>query len=240
VTTLPTSLVHFQQELESSIRRDRTRQRRRLVRRSGITIAAAAAVALGALGALPRTGPSVVDRAAAALRAADGTILHTVLVGTLAGQNGSKDLRIETWQASSPPHDQLQIITAGGRHFEVAMVDGVGQLYDPQTNTIYTSPSQSTNARPVDKAQAAKWKTGAANTGVSGKEKGTIVAAVTAIARRSSACSSPARCTRPAGRWSTVATRSDSSRTTGLSRCSSTPTAASRSNGASARTDEPR
>jgi hypothetical protein len=177
VTTLPTSLIRFQQELESAIRRDRTRQRRRLVLRSCIAVAAAAAVALGALSAVPRTGPSVVERAAAALRAADGTILHTVLVGTLTGREGPKDMRIETWQASSPPYDQLQVIAAGGRRFEVAMVDGVGQLYDPQTNTIYTSLLQPMDAQPVDKARARKWKAGAVKAGVSGNEKGTIVAA---------------------------------------------------------------
>ena len=177
MTTMPTSLVRFQHELESAIRRDRTRRRRGLVLRSGIAVVAAAAVALGALSAVPRTGPSVVERAAAALRAPDGTILHTVLVGTLTGQDGPMDVRIETWQASSPPYDQLQVIAARGRQFEVASVDGVGQLYDPQTNTIYTSSSQSMNAQPVDKARATMWKTGAAKAGASGREKGTIVAA---------------------------------------------------------------
>jgi hypothetical protein len=118
----------------------------------------------------------VVERAAAALRTAEGTILHTVLVGTLTGPNGPKDLRIETWQASSRPHDQLQIIAAGGRQFEAAMTDGVGQLYDPQTNTIYVSRSQPTNADTPDKARATKWKTGADKAEVSGKE-GTVVAA---------------------------------------------------------------
>jgi hypothetical protein len=178
VTTLPSSLARFQHELESAIRRDRTRHRRRLALRSGITVAAAAAIALGGLSAIPRAGSSAVERAAAALRAADGTILHTVLVGTLTGPDGPKDLQIETWQASSPPHDQLQIVTAGSRRFEVAMVDGVGQLYDSQTNTIYASPSQPNDAQTVDKARATKWKTrGAAEAGASGKEKGTIVAA---------------------------------------------------------------
>jgi hypothetical protein len=177
VTTMPTSLVRFGQELESAIRRDRTRRRRRRLLRSGIAVAAAAAVALGAVSVVPRTGPSVLERAAAALCEADGTILHTVLVGTLTGPDGPKEMRIETWQTSSPPYDQLQIIAAGGRRFEVAMVDGVGQLYDPQTNTIYTSRLQPMNAQPVDEARATKWKAGAAKTRASGNEKGTIVAA---------------------------------------------------------------
>jgi hypothetical protein len=177
VTTLPTSLVRFEHELETAIRRDRRRQHRRVVLRGAISVAAVAAVALGVLGAVPRTGPSVVERAAAALRSTDGTILHTVLVGTLTRPDGPIDLRIETWQASSPPHDQLQIITASGRRFEVALVDGVGQLYDPQTNTIYTSPSQLKDTQPVDKARATKWKTGGAEAGAAGNDKGSIVAA---------------------------------------------------------------
>ena len=177
MTTLPSSLARFQDELETAIRRDRTRRRRRVVLRSAVSVAAVAAVALGVLSAVPRTGASVVERAAAALRSSDGTILYTVLVGTLTRADGSIDLRIETWQASSPPHDQLQVITAGGRRFEVALADGVAQLYDPQTNTIYTGPLQAKQAQQVDKARASKWKSGGDRTGASGKDKGTVVAA---------------------------------------------------------------
>jgi hypothetical protein len=176
VTTIPSSLVRFEHQLETAIRRDR-RRRPRVVLRSAISVAAVAAVALGVLGAVPRTGPSVVERAAAALHSTDGTILHTVLVGTLTRADGPIDLRIETWQASSPPHDQLQIVTADGRRFEVAMVDGVGQLYDPQTNTIYTGPLQAEQAQQVDKARATKWKTGGARAGAASENKGSIVAA---------------------------------------------------------------
>jgi hypothetical protein len=177
VTTLPSSLVRLEHQLETAIRRDSRRQHRRVVLRSAVSVAAVAAVALGVLGAVPRTGPSVVERAAAALRGTEGTILHTVLVGTLTGPDGPLDLRIETWQANTPPHDQLQVITAGGRRFEVAMVDGAGQLYDPVTNTIYTSPLQPKDAQPVDKARATKWKTGGAEAGAAGQDKGTIVPA---------------------------------------------------------------
>jgi hypothetical protein len=177
MTTLPSSLVRLEHQLETAIRRDSRRQHRRVVLRSAVSLAAVAAVALGVLGAVPRTGPSVVERAAAALRGTEGTILHTVLVGTLTGPDGPLDLRIETWQANTPPHDQLQVITAGGRRFEVAMVDGAGQLYDPVTNTIYTSPLQPKDAQPVDKARATKWKTGEAEAGAAGQEKGTIVPA---------------------------------------------------------------
>jgi hypothetical protein len=169
--------VRFERQLETAIRHDRRRRRRRVVLRSAISAAAVAAVALGVLSALPQTGPSVVERAAAALRSTDGTILHTVLAGTLTRPDGPIDLRIETWQASAPPHDQLQIISAGGRRFEVATIDGAGQLYDPQTNTIYTGPLHPENAQPIDKARATKWKTGGARGEAADEAKGAIVAA---------------------------------------------------------------
>jgi hypothetical protein len=165
VTTLPASLVRFEQELEHAIRRERTQRRRGIALRGSVAVAVAGAVALGVLGALPRTGPSVVERAAAALRVADGTILHTVLVGTLDAGTGREtvEVRIERWQASSPPYDQLQIIRSGDRRFEVATVDGAVQLYDPKTNTIYTHAAEKSE------------KTAPATAG-SGVKRGTVVA----------------------------------------------------------------
>ena len=164
MTTLPTSLVRFEQQLESAIRRQRSRRRRRVAVRGGVAVAAAAAVALGALGALPRTGPSAVERAAAALRVADGTILHTLLVGSLVPGPGQEatTVRIEAWQASSPPYDQLQIIRSGNRRLEVATVDGTVQLYDPQTNIVYTNPLQPKDADPSEKAGTTREKPPAA------------------------------------------------------------------------------
>ena len=173
MTTLPSSLVRFEQELDSAIRRDRKRQRQRLVLRSGVTVTAAAAVALGVLGAIPRTGPSVVDRAAAALRGADGTILHTVLIGTLTRSDGQATaVRIETWQSSSPPYDQRLIRVAGERRLELGTVNGIAQLYDPQTNTIYTSSPQLKADQPAGKPAPAKQKALDAKAGSSGKQAG--------------------------------------------------------------------
>ena len=153
MTTLPTSLVRFEEQLESAIRRERLRRRRGVVLRSALAVAAAAAVALGALGSLPRSGPSVVERAAAALRVADGSILHTVLVGSFVPGPGQEatTVRIEGWEATSPPYAQLQVIRSGNRRLEIASVGGTVQLYDPVTNTIYTSSSQ-----PKDSGSAAK------------------------------------------------------------------------------------
>jgi hypothetical protein len=165
VNTMPTSLVHFQEELETAIRRVGERRRRRLVTRGVVAATAAAAVALGVLSALPGSEPSVVERAAAALRGSDGTILHTILVGTLMRPDGkATEVRIETWQASSAPHDQRQITVAGGRRLEAATANGIAQLYDPQTNTIYASPETKAGG-PVGAPKPGETKPPAARSG---------------------------------------------------------------------------
>jgi hypothetical protein len=69
------------------------------------------------------------------------------------------------------------MITAGGLTFEVATVNGAGELYDPQTDTIYTGSSQPNDARPVDKARATKRKSSAGKAADSDEEKRTIAAA---------------------------------------------------------------
>ena len=156
MNTLPTSLVRFQSQLEEAVR-DRGRITHRPGLRAGLALTAAIAIALGVLGALPGDGPSVVDRATAALRADDGTILHTVLVGTTTDSAGGVTaMRVETWQAGSASYDQLQITSRGGREVESATVNGVVQLYDPQANTIYVAPPQR-QAGTLDK-RAAKGK----------------------------------------------------------------------------------
>ena len=167
MTALTPSLVRFEQQLESALRRERTRRRRGLALRGGLVVAAAGAVALGVLSAVPRTGPSVVERAAAALRVADGTILHTVLVGTFDSGPGrhATAVRIERWQSSSPPYDQLQVIRSGDRLFEVATVDGAVQLYDPSTDTIYSHPAEKSEVA-NEKAPAAKAGSGRQGTAV--------------------------------------------------------------------------
>jgi hypothetical protein len=143
VNTLPPSLVRFESQLEDAVRRERGRRPRRLVVRTCLAAAAAAAVALGVFSALPGNSPSVVQRAEAALRNTDGAILHVVLTGTLNGT----PTRLETWEQSSPPNDQRGIFDRGDRVIESAVANGVQQLYDPATNTIYVGePAQGKGA----------------------------------------------------------------------------------------------
>jgi hypothetical protein len=135
VTTLPTSLVRFENQLADAIDRERSRRPRRLVLRTALAGVAVATVALGILSAFPGSGPSVVDRAAAALVPSNGGLLHVVMTVTQTGPDGSStSSRTESWQASSPPYDQRLIVNNDG--LEIAIADGVPQLYDPETNTI--------------------------------------------------------------------------------------------------------
>jgi hypothetical protein len=147
VTTLPTSLVRFENQLADAIDRERSRRPRRLVLRTALAGVAVATVALGILSAFPGSGPSVVDRAAAALVPSNGGLLHVVMTVTQTGPEGSStSSRTESWQASSPPYDQRRIVNNDG--LEIAIADGVPQLYDPETNTIYIGPRQDLKSMP--------------------------------------------------------------------------------------------
>jgi hypothetical protein len=146
VNTLPPSLVRFESQLEHAIRRRSRRSRRPL--RAAVAAAAAAAIALGVLSALPGSGPSVVERAAAALTASNGTILHVVM--------RSDKLELETWQETSPPYHMRQIMVSNGRRLEVATLNGVPQIYDEQTNTIYTGSALKRPASRPTKEQGAQ------------------------------------------------------------------------------------
>jgi hypothetical protein len=66
---------------------------------------------------------------------------------TQTGPDGSStSSRTESWQASSPPYDQRLIVNNDG--LEIAIADGVPQLYDPETNTIYIGPRQDLKSMP--------------------------------------------------------------------------------------------
>ena len=89
MTALPPSLDRFGGELENAVGRDlRRRHTRRRVVRGAAVLAVAGAVALGLLNGLTGGGPSVVQRAAAALES-DGGILHYRM--DAEQQNGDAD-----------------------------------------------------------------------------------------------------------------------------------------------------
>jgi hypothetical protein len=142
VNALPPSLVRFESQLEDAVGRHRRRAARRLAVRTTAVVAAAVAVALGGLSVMPGDDPSAVARAAAALTAPDGAILHIVADGTWREADGTTvSYPLETWQETSPPYDsRRQRLRGGGARQELGTADGVTQLYDPRTNTILTFP----------------------------------------------------------------------------------------------------
>lgn len=153
MTTLPTSLVHFRDELETAISREqqpRRRSRRGVVLRIAVVAGAAAALAVGALTALPGDPggrfvepASAAERAAAVLAPTPGSIVHIDMVVDQRNPDGSHtSWRTESWQQTTPPYELRQIVTGGnGEPVETATVGGKQQLYDPQSNTVHVTPA---------------------------------------------------------------------------------------------------
>jgi hypothetical protein len=126
-------------------------------RRRGTTVVrlaavgAAAAVALVAANALlgdDRGGATpasaaVIRHALAALDQAPDTILHVDLTGTQDNGDGTTvTWHEESWQEHDAPYDRRQLETnPDGIIAESANVGDDEQVYDPATNTIYTSTS---------------------------------------------------------------------------------------------------
>lgn len=119
--------------------RDRARRRRPIgpAFRAVAVAAAAAAIVLGVLGALPGNGPSAVERAEAALNPSDGTILRTVVLTTRSDSDRSETS--ESWQLNAPPYDRREVTSRG---HELATANSRPQVYDARINTIYTVPPE--------------------------------------------------------------------------------------------------
>jgi len=170
MTALPPVLDRFAAEFENAVRRDlgARRRRRRLLRAAAFTVTAAA-VAFGLLSVLPAGGPSVLDRAAAALRPSDDTILHYQLSGEQRNPDGSVvTWRSETWQLRAAPFTRRQIeVGPEGLRTESLTSGDTNELFDARTNTIYVASSQELAAaqmpkiRIVSKSEIAKLARGA-------------------------------------------------------------------------------
>jgi hypothetical protein len=165
MTALPPVLDSFGAEFENAVRRDLgVRRRRRRTLRAAAASLAAAAAAFGILSALPSGGPSVVDRAAAALEPPDDTILHYQLSGEQRNPDGSVvTWRSETWQLQVAPFTRRQIeVGSDGIRAETLTRGDTNELYDVRTNTIYVASRQELAAanapkiRIVSKSELAK------------------------------------------------------------------------------------
>jgi hypothetical protein len=112
---------------------------RRSAFRFAVAGVAAAGVAFAVLSVLPGSGPSAVARAAAVLNAADGTILHTVVVTTSTRPDGTISTgRSKSWRQQSPPYDERSVTE--GR--ETATADGRPEAYLPSEDTLHVLPPE--------------------------------------------------------------------------------------------------
>jgi hypothetical protein len=159
VTTLPDSLVRFGGELERAIARElgaeRLARRRRTATRFGIALAAAGAIGLGVVSLPSDEGPvsgrvvdlaSASERAAAVLVPASGSIVHEVAVHRQLHSDGTvSHWREESWRETSPPYRRRQVTTrSDGTWVETAAIGSeAAHLYDPASDTIYTTPPDS-------------------------------------------------------------------------------------------------
>jgi hypothetical protein len=150
MTGLPPALERFGAELEDAARRDlgHRRMRRRLIRATAV-LAVVAAGALGLLSALTNgRGPSVVERAAAALQASGDTILHFRMNAEQQNGDGtSASWHSETWQLLVAPYTRRQIeVESDGIRAESMTQGDTNELYDSATDTIYIATSEELRA----------------------------------------------------------------------------------------------
>ncbi len=140
---LPPSLVRFESELHSAIRRHRCQRPRRIAFRASAACAAAA-IGLGVFTFWPsKDSPaSAIEQAKAVLTQTDGGIQHVVESTDLTRPDGEREtMGSETWSLTTPPHDERQIEFRNGEvRFEGGSADGRPEFYDPQTNTVSVLP----------------------------------------------------------------------------------------------------
>jgi len=152
---LPPELERFGAQLERATSQQATRARARRRVLSGAAIAAVAAVAvyagvalLGGSNGGPAQVPtaSALDKAAAALHAPAGAILHVHMIGTQDNGDGTTvTWQDESWQSTSPPYQRRQVEQAPDEpRSEGGTIDGRDAVYDASTNTIYVSGEATT------------------------------------------------------------------------------------------------
>ena len=146
MNALPPSLDSFADEFETAVDRDlRTRRTRRRMVRGVAVLAVVAAAALGLLSGLTGGGPSVVQRAAAALQSSDDSILHYQFDATQQNGDGTvATWKQETWQLRVAPYTrrQISVDSTDGIRAESVSSGDTNELYDAHTDTIYIATSQ--------------------------------------------------------------------------------------------------
>jgi hypothetical protein len=130
---------------ESPGKRAENPRRRRLIWQ-GALVAGAAVIVLAVLSIVNvfgAEGPSIVDKAVAALAANENAITHVKISGTESGTGGySSDWTEESWVSTFSPYLRRDIQAFEGSPFVETVQDNTGfsQAYDVTTNTIYQPP----------------------------------------------------------------------------------------------------
>jgi outer membrane lipoprotein-sorting protein len=157
MNALPPSLDRFGDELEHAVGRDlRGRRARRGILRGAAVLAVAAAAALGLLSGLTGGGPSVVERAAAALQSSDDSILHYKIDAVQQNGDGtSATWNSETWQLRVAPYTRRQIEFDGtdGIRAESLTKGDTNELYDSHADTIYIATGEELRAARMPKIE---------------------------------------------------------------------------------------
>lgn len=123
-------------------------RRRRLVWQAALVVGAAAVVlaVLSIVNVFGAGGPSIVERAAAALDPTKNVILHVKISGHEGGSDGySSDWTEESWCRMTTPYTYRQVQAFPGQPVSDTVQDtnGLAQMYDAGTNSIYTQAAAS-------------------------------------------------------------------------------------------------
>lgn len=162
MNSLPATLIDFRAQLEAAATRDLSRRRRTrsvVFSSSVVTLGAVGVVAavVGHAGVFGGHGPSIVERASAALAVSEGTILHVAVVGEQQNGDGTESKwRDESWQSTSQPYERRQVERIGtGPTTEAGSVGDAETLYDAATDTVFVRTEP---AMPVVTGKVLRWK----------------------------------------------------------------------------------
>jgi hypothetical protein len=120
-------------------------RRRRLIWQGALVVGAAAIVlaVLSIVNVFGAGGPSIVEKAVAALDPSANAIIHVKITGTESGAGGYQSTSVEeSWASTESPFTRRDVQAFEGSPVVETVQDttGFAQTYDAATNTIYQPP----------------------------------------------------------------------------------------------------